>query len=162
MKLVKHNVVKPDGKTTNWYVLERKDFAIIIALDNKKDTHLVGQFRFAVQEFSWEFPMGSTKDESPLETAKTELREETGYTATQWKEIGVFNVAPGHTNQKAYVFIAEGLKAGKPQPGPSEFLEVRKFPVTQVADMIRTGKILDGPTISAYHFLELYLFQDNR
>ena len=151
MKVWKYDVERPDGSRASYYVLDRKSpFSIIIPCTEDGSTYLVGQYRFASRYFSWEFPMGSVIGKTPLEMAKQELWEETGMTATIWKEIGSFFVGHGHTNQVAYIYTAHGLTQGKKQPEAGEFLTTKKVLIDEVGKRIAQGKILDGPTIAAY------------
>lgn len=151
-------VERPNGKVSSYWVLERgTDFSIIIPLFFGNETLLVGQYRVATSYYSWEFPMGSVKGEKPDATAKIELREETGYTASNWQKIGDFNVANGHSSQSAHVYIADNLTKGDAKPEENEFLEIKKVPIDEVKRMINAGKIKDGPTIVAYHLYETHL-----
>ena len=151
------DVVRPNGIRAPYFVLERESFSIIIPLTKRGETYLVGQYRYPVKKYSWEFPMGLVEGKSPLETAKIELREETGLRAGKFCQIGSFYVANGHSNQRAYVFVAQDLTEGEPEPEENEFLEIKKISLKEMGEMIKKGEILDGPTIVAYHFLEGYL-----
>lgn len=152
-------VILPNGREKDYFILDKGEaFSVAIPLTDAQKTYLVGQYRPASKFYSWEFPMGYVKGESPLEMAKTELREETGLTAQKWKEIGKFHLSPGHTGQLGYVFVAKELTEDKPEFEESEFLDIKAdIEVQEVGRMIMEGKITDGPTIIAYHFLEQYL-----
>lgn len=155
MRLVRHDVVRPGGRIAPYYVVERPAFSVIIPLTNDGKTLLVGQHRFAVNYFSWEFPMGSVKGKNPLETAKQELKEETGYKASRWSNVGEWFIGPGHTNQIATVFLAQELKAGIPTPETGEFLSIKEARFSEVKDFIIDGTIKDGPTLTAYQLFSL-------
>lgn len=155
--LIEEDVVRPNGNRAPYYILERPHFSIIIPITAENDTYLVGQYRYAVSEYSWEFPMGAVSNKSSLEIAKIELSEETGLLANDWKRIGKLNIAPGYSRQKAYVYLAKQLTQRKSHPEQNEFLKVKKISLSKVRDLIANGKILDGPTICAYYFLEIYL-----
>lgn len=155
----KNRVTLPDNRKKDYYILEKGEiFSIVIPLTKEGKTYLVGQYRPASRVYSWEFPMGYAKGKDPLGMAKAELREETGLTARNWKKIGKFHLAPGHTGQIGYVFTAKDLTKGEPEFEENEFIEIKKdVEVEKVGEMIINGKITDGPTIIAYHFLECYL-----
>ena len=161
MEIFKHKVVRSNGNKKPYYVLERNIagdwFTIIIPLIANKETFLVGQYRYPVKEYSWEFPMGHASGKNYLETAKIELKEETGITAKKWQKIGFFHTAPGHSSEKAAVFVAFDLVFGKSSPTETEDLEIKKVSINKVGQMIKKGEILDGPTIVAYHYLQSYL-----
>lgn len=153
MRIREDDVIRPNGVRAPYFVLERGQFSIIIPLTKKNEIYLVGQYRYAVDFYSWEFPMGFVEGLKPLAIARQELKEETGLIAKKWDLLGKFHVAPGHSSQKAYVFVAQDLVEGEKEPEENEFLEVKKVSLNQVGEMIKKGKILDGPTIVAYHFL---------
>lgn len=158
MRVRKDLVILPNGKTKYYFSLDRREFSIIIPLTTSKKTYLVGQYRYSPEVYSWEFPMGYVSGKNPLEMAKIELKQETGLKALEWTKIGVFHVAPGHSKQKAHVFVARNLQEGQPQFEDHEFIEIKNdVNIDEVAKMINESKITDGPTIVAYHYLENYL-----
>lgn len=153
MQVIKDQVKLPNGHIKSFYVLDRySPFSIIIPLIDHHTTILVGQYRYPAKYYSWEFPMGQVKGKSPLQMAKTELKQEIGATTKTWHQIGHFFIANGHSSQDAFVFTAENLTLGKPQPEPDEFLKIRQVKLNQVSRMIKSGQILDGPTITAFYF----------
>lgn len=152
MEVYKKKVVYPDNKTKAFWVLHRLNFSIIIPDFGDGTTLLVGQYRIPVEYYSWEFPMGSVEGADPISTAKQELKEETGYTAKNWGKIAEYHLAPGHNTQKVAVFVASDLTAGKSQPEPSEFLLLKRVKFSEVKEMIRDGKIKDGPTVTAFYY----------
>ena len=161
MEITRHDVMRPDGKKGTQYVLSRINagdfFSIIIPLTPQNETFLVGQYRYPVSFYSWEFPMGHADGKDFKETAAIELKEETGITAKKITKIGSFFTVPGHSNETATVFIATCLTHGESEPTETELLEVKKVPIKTIGDMIQKGIILDGPTIVAYHYLSKYL-----
>lgn len=163
MEVWEHEIIRPNGEKGSYYVLERDIagtyFSIAIPLTDEFDTFLVRQYRYPIGLYSWEFPMGHAKvrKEDFLEVAKIELKEETGIIAKTWKKIGRFFTAPGHSSEQAQVFVAMDLTVGKAKGLGTEILEVKKINILQVNEMIKKGKIIDGQTIVAYYYLELYL-----
>ena len=154
MRVLKYDVVRSNGLRKPYYVLDRKtDFSIIIPLEENNTTYLVGQYRFPVDYFSWEFPMGAVVGKTPLQMAKQELKEETGLTAKTWKLLGWFHAANGHTNQKGFVFLARDLKEGEPHPEEGEIVTSKKVSLKKVGSLIKKGVIKDAQTIAAYHLL---------
>ena len=157
-KIIKHKVKRPNGSTSPYWTVSRySDFSIIIPMFKDESTLLVGQYRLPVGEYSWEFPMGQVLGKNPIETAKQELKEETGLTADKWEKIAHYFLAPGHHEQEVDIYLAKNLTQGKSEPEENEFLETKKVKIKEVGEMIKDGKIKDGPTIVAYHFLEKYL-----
>lgn len=154
MRLREDDVVRPNGVRAPYWVLEKGPFSIIIPLTEKDETYLVGQYRYAVSVYSWEFPMGFVKGREPLAMAKQELKEETGLTAKKWDLVGKFHVSPGYSGESAYVFLAKDLNQGEREPEENEILEVKKLSLSVVGAMIKKAEILDGPTIVAYHMFQ--------
>ncbi|HCM37558.1 MAG: NTP pyrophosphohydrolase [Candidatus Gottesmanbacteria bacterium GW2011_GWB1_43_11] len=157
LTVYEHDVIRPNNVRAPYYSIERRNFSVVIPLNDKKETYLVSQYRYPTSRYSWEFPMGSVVNKTPLEMAQQELGEETGITAKEWREIGSFYIANSISNQKVSVFVAQSLSLGKPHPEENELLEVQKISIKKVDMMIAQGKILDGPTICAFHLLEVYL-----
>lgn len=151
----RQEVIRPDGKTKPYWVLDRGgDFSVIIPLFPDNTTMLVGQYRVPTEKYLWEFPMGMVKGATPLGTAKQELREETGLRAKQWIKIGYFYLAPGFSGQKSHVYVAEDITEGESEPEDDEYITPKRLSLKKVAEMIRKGDITDGPTIIAFHFFE--------
>lgn len=154
-EIVSHDVVRPDGTHGKYYVLEKGGpFSIIIPRFTDGTTLLVGQYRVPIRQYSWEFPMGMVLGKLPLEIAKQELTEETGYTAKKWKEIGHFFAAPGHTSSHAFVFTAEELTEGIASPEAGEFFEMKRVSFEEIETFIKNQTIIDGPTICSYYLFK--------
>src|SRR5437899_9349183 len=119
--------------------------AVMLAADERKQIILVRQYRQAAGGNLWELPAGRLDPgENPLQAAKRELVEETGYRARQWKKLISFYPSPGFVSEKMTIFLATGLTPGPPQPMDDERIETRWFPAQQLERMIRGNKIQDG------------------
>lgn len=152
-----HDVVRPDGTESNYYIVDRHGpFSIVLPIDKQDQVYMVKQYRFPIGVETLEFPMGSVNGLDPLGMAKQELSEETGLHATNWQELGWYYLAPGFSNQKAYVYQARELVQKQANPEPGEFLEVVKYPLIKIPELIKKGIITDGPTITAWQLFELY------
>lgn len=142
-----------NGTQATFAVLHKQPFALIIPWDGERFI-LVGQYRYHVDSYSWEFPQGHYEHRSILETAQRELKEETGCTADKVEPIGSFYAAPGAIDQECRVFLATGLHAGETELEPTEHgLQSQKVTPDEMKNMIQNGEIKDGTTITA-----LYLF----
>jgi 8-oxo-dGTP pyrophosphatase MutT (NUDIX family) len=148
---VKHeNVINPAGKNGIYGVVSFKNIAIgIIPIDSDGNTWLVGQYRYTLNEYSWEIPMGGgSKNSTTLESAQRELKEETGFSATKWTEIAKLHTSNSITDEIAYVFVAEGLIAGEAEPEETEDLKIMKLPLTEAIKMALDGKITDAISVA--------------
>lgn len=153
---VRHEeVLTPAGKPGIYGVAHFKHKAIaVVPIDEAGNTWLVGQYRYPLKEYSWEIPMGGGKlDVDILESAKRELQEETGITATRWQLIGRMHTSNSVTDEEGFVFVAEGLTPGPTEFDETEQLLVRKLPLAQAVQMVMNNQITDS--LSVYGLLKV-------
>lgn len=157
MWITEDRVEMEDSAEATYTVVHKNPFALIIPWDGERFT-LVGQYRYNVDFDSWEFPQGHYEHNSIYETAQRELKEETGNTASEIREINSFYIAPGAIDQECKVFLATGLTKGETELEDTEQgLRSRSVTLEEMNRMIRNGVIKDGPTITALH---LFLASD--
>ena len=112
------------------------------------------QYRHAAQPFLWEVPAGRLEPgEDPLEGARRELEEETGYRAKKWSELVEYYASPGFLGESMKVFLAEGLVPGDSRPEEDELIEMRLVRLSELLKTIEKGGIMDGKTLSASCFM---------
>ena len=106
------------------------------------------QFRYPLNEVITEIPAGKLdyKDEDRLAAAKRELREETGYTAEEWTDMGIYYPAAAYSDERITMYLATKLRKGKRNLDEDEFLDVDLVPIEKLVDLIMSGKITDGKT----------------
>lgn len=144
-------LIRPDGSKGEFYVVSKVPFVAVAPIDAQNNIYLVGQYRYAVKKYSWEIPQGNIdENETPLKAAKRELLEETGIIAKKWTKIGCFTLAGGHHNQICHVFLAQKLSCGSNNPDAGEFLKIKKLPLKKFEQLIKSGKIHDGPTLASW------------
>ena len=125
--------------------------AVMMAVDEKKRVLLVRQYRLPAEKYLWELPAGRLDPgEKPLQAAKRELKEETGYKARKWSKLASFWVSPGFVQERMTIFLAEDLIAGEATPMDDERIEARWFTRKELADMIAEGKIEDAKTMVGF------------
>jgi ADP-ribose pyrophosphatase len=150
-------VVEPNGVRARRDVVRHQGSVVVMAADTagrNRRVLLIRQYRYAPNETLWEIPAGRIDDgEQPLEAAKRELTEETGYTAQKWKRALSFYPSPGFMSEIMHVFLAQDLASGKATPEEDERIAKRFFPVSAVLKMINSGKIRDGKTIAGVLWL---------
>ncbi len=148
IRIEHHEVINPSNKAGIYGLVHFKNTAVsIFPIDQEGNTYLVGQFRYTLDEYSWELPEGGCliqDGEIPLEAAKRELEEETGFKATDWKELGTCYLSNSVTDEKAYMFLAQGLQMGVAAPEETESLKIKKLPVHEVFQMAENGEIQDA------------------
>ncbi len=84
--------------------------------------------------------------EDRLQAAKRELREETGYSAERWTDLGLYYPAPAYSDEKISMYLAQGLSKGSQDLDEDEFLEVFEMPLSEAAEKVLSGEITDGKT----------------
>ena len=84
--------------------------------------------------------------EEPLESAKRELKEETGYTAENWTQLTEYYPTAGFTNEYIHIYLAQGLTPGETDFDETEVIEVEEYTLDELLAMIKTGEIHDGKT----------------
>ncbi len=139
-------VLRPDGQPGIYGVVETRLAAGVLALTPEEELYVVGQFRYTMNEYSWEIIEGGTEtDETALEAAKRELREEAGLVAEHWEPLGgEIHVSNCHSSERGYVFVATGLSEVEACPDETEDLQVRKIPFDEALRMVEQGEIKDG------------------
>ncbi len=150
IKLEEHQVINPAGGKGIYGKVHFKNIAIgIVALDNENNTWLVGQYRYTLNEWSWEIPEGGGPiEKNVLESAQRELKEETGLVAERWTEILKTHLSNSVSDEVGYIFLAEELKEGNNDLEETEAdMKVWKLPFSEVVTMVLEGKITDGLSV---------------
>lgn len=151
IQLTEHDVINPAGGKGIYGKVHFKNKAIgIVALDNQNNTWLVGQFRYTLNEWSWEIPEGgSPLGQDILESAKRELKEETGVTASQWTTLMRFHTSNSVTDEEGFIFLAENLTEGESELEETEAdLKAKKVPLTEALRMVMSGEITDSLSVA--------------
>jgi len=145
------NVIRPDGSPGIYGIVQYKNKAIgILPIDEDGYVYLVGQYRYPLEQYSWEIPEGGCPEgEEPLEAAQRELLEETGLTADTWKLLGTAHLSNSVSNEEAFWFLATGLKQGLAQPDGTEKLEYKRVQFDQALQMVANGEITDALSVLA-------------
>ena len=150
INVTEYQVINPGGKPGIYGKIHFKNKAIgIIALDEYNNTWLVGQYRFPLNEWSWEIPEGGGSVEgSVLESAKRELKEETGLIAKKWTQILRTHLSNSVSDEEGFIFLAEELEHGDSDLEETEAdMKIWKLSFSEVLDMVMTGKITDSLSV---------------
>jgi len=129
-------------------IVEHRGAVAIVAVDDQARVLLVRQYRAGAGRETLEIPAGTLEEgEDPALCATRELKEETGYSAMQWKPLGYFFSSPGFCTEKMYLFLARQLTTGTATPEEDESIAVEWLPLAQAVDAIERGEIVDAKTM---------------
>lgn len=142
------------GRALEREVVRHPGAVLIVPLLDEDRLVLIGNFRVAVNERLWELPAGTLEPpEPPLDAARRELEEETGYRAAEVLPLGQFYTSPGFCDELMHVFTARGLEKVGQRLEAGEDIEVRIVGRDEALGMIADGSIRDGKTIAGLHLL---------
>lgn len=155
LKVYADKVRLPDGKESSREIIRHPGAVVVIAvLDNGK-LLFERQFRYPLQRVFLEMPAGKIDaGEHILDTARRELREETGYRAKLWRHLGTVHPAIGYADERIEIFWAQGLSYVGAQLDHDEILEVTELTIADALLAVRDGEITDGKTIAALMWAE--------
>jgi 8-oxo-dGTP pyrophosphatase MutT (NUDIX family) len=143
-------VIRPDGAPGIYGVVEFRNRAIGVLAYEDGDIYLVGQFRYSLNQYSWEIPEGGCPEsEDPLDAAKRELQEETGITAENWQLMGQSHLSNSVSDELAIWYLAQGLSHGPISPEGTEQLTLRRLPIDEALRMVLNGEITDAISMLA-------------
>ena len=142
-------VINPGGGAGIYGVVHMKNTATgVVPLDAEGYTYLVGQYRYTLSEYSWEIPEGgSPEGTDPLESAKRELREETGFSAAKWTTLSRIHTSNSVTDEAGFIYLAEELTAGETAPEETEDLKVWRLPLKEAVQLVMDNRITDSISI---------------
>jgi ADP-ribose pyrophosphatase len=148
--LTRHDVLNPNGNPGTYSVVHFKNLAIgVLPLDKDHNTWIVGQYRYPIEQYSWEIPEGGGhRDIEPVISAQRELLEETGITAGKWTKVQEMYLSNSASDEFCILYIAQDLSFGESQPEDTEQLELRKLPFDELYRMVENGEITDSLTVT--------------
>ncbi|HCR48405.1 MAG TPA: NUDIX hydrolase [Rhodothermales bacterium] len=160
LHVYRDTVILSDGSESIREWINHPGASAVVPLFDDETTLLIRQFRYPPQQIFIELPAGKldVPNEPPLDTAKRELAEETGYDALQWDYLGVCFPGIGYSNEIIHLFLARNLHPSTVEPIPGEFVTPFRLPLTEALRMAYHGEITDAKTalglIRAAAFLE--------
>jgi ADP-ribose pyrophosphatase len=150
LKVHRDEVRLPDGaESVREWIAHPGAVVVIAALDNGK-LLFERQYRYPLRRVFLELPAGKIDPgEHELDTARRELREETGYKARTWRHLGTLHTCIGYSDERIEVFLAHGLTFVGQAPDHGEILEVTEMSLADALLAVRDGEITDGKTVAA-------------
>ena len=153
---VRQDTVQADGKVCLREVVEHPGGVVVIAMTDDNKIILIKQWRHPIGQELIELPAGKIekgeRGEDPFESAKRELREETGYSALHWEDMGYIFTTPGFCDEKLYFYRATGLILGQTDFDEGEVIHTFMVDFDEAVEMVKTGKIQDAKTIAGIFF----------
>jgi ADP-ribose pyrophosphatase len=145
----------PNGKITRREYIIHPGAVVIIPLLDSGEVILERQHRYALRRDFIEFPAGKIDPgEDPLECARRELVEETGYEAESWRCLTTIYPCIGYSNERLIFYLAQNLRFAGHQPDDDEFLEVFRLPLEEALARMRKGEICEAKTVAGLFWLE--------
>src|SRR5262249_42044494 len=144
----------PDNDQAERTVVTHLGAVAVLALDDAGRVLMIRQYRHPVGRQLWEIPAGlrDADGESPLQTAERELREETGYPASEWHTLIDYFSSPGYSTEKLRIFLARGLEraagSGYQRQHEEKFIVADWVPLAEAAELVLAGKLHSGPAVA--------------
>jgi ADP-ribose pyrophosphatase len=158
LKVQRDTIELPDGKRSKREYIKHPGAVVILPVLDDGSILLERQFRYPLHNVFIEFPAGKIDpNEDPLDCAKRELQEETGYTAREWHFVCTIHNAIAYSDEHLDIFLARGLTAGQAQLDDGEFLDIFTATVPEMLAWVKEGKITDVKTVIGTFWLERIL-----
>lgn len=141
-------VVLPNGREATREIIRHVGAVCVIPVTDDGNVIVERQFRYPINSVITEIPAGKldSPSEDRLSAAKRELLEETGYSADEWIDMGIYYPAAAYSDEKITMYLAKGLHKGTQKLDDDEFLNVELVPLTQLVEEVMSGEITDGKT----------------
>ncbi|MBT2686021.1 NUDIX hydrolase [Bacillus sp. ISL-37] len=144
-------VVLPNKEEKSFSYLDFAKGVCVLPITNDHNVVCIKQYRHAMKSWEWELPAGTIDPEasSPLETAKRELEEETGYVAEHWLDLGSFYPSPESTTEEISLFAAAGLTKTEQNLENSEQIELHTISMEELKKLIVEREFKHGAGLAA-------------
>lgn len=148
LHVMNNTVILPNGNESTREIIRHIGAVCVIPVTDDGKAIVERQFRYPINEVITEIPAGKldSSEEDRLEAAKRELREETGYSADKWVDMGIYYPAAAYSDERITMYLATGLHKGAQELDDDEFLNVAEVPLTDLVKDVMDGVITDGKT----------------
>lgn len=156
IELTEYQVLNPSGAPGIYGTVHFRNHAVgVVPYENGK-VWMVGQYRFALEQYSWEIPEGGCPEgQEPLDTARRELKEETGLIAEEYRPLLEMHLSNSVSDEWGIVYLATGLSQGMAQPEDTEELTLKQMTVEELFTAVEQREITDSLTVAAAYKLML-------
>jgi ADP-ribose pyrophosphatase len=146
----RHEAEEPGGIRVVREVIYHPGSAVILPVFRNRRILMIRQFRLPVGAVIWELPAGTIdRGETPMQTARRELAEETGYRSIRWRKLHSFFPSPGLMAERMHLYLAQDIRPGTASPEGDEQISSHSFSLTELLRLIRAGKIIDAKSLVA-------------
>lgn len=160
---VSEDVTLPNGSRAEMAVVRHPGSTAVVPLLDNDTVVMELQYRHAVGDYLLEIPAGTMEPgEKPVDCARRELEEETGYQAKKMIELGAVHILPSYSDEITHVYIARDLHLTRQRLDQDEVLEVVHHPLEQTFTMISDGRITDALTVLSLQKAWFYLNNGGR
>lgn len=148
LHVIKDRVELPDGSTSTREAIRHVGAVCVVPVTEDGKAVVERQYRYPIDRVITEIPAGKLDSfsEDRLDAAKRELLEETGITADNWTDMGIYYPAAAYSDEKISMYLATGLHRGEQKLDRGEFLNVIEVPIEELVDAVMKGEITDGKT----------------
>jgi ADP-ribose pyrophosphatase len=156
-RVVRGVEIGADGRGHARQVIRHPGAAVVLPVLDDGRVVLIRNYRIAVEETLVELPAGTLDPgEEPVETARRELAEETGYHARRMELLAAFYSSPGILDERMHLFLATGLSPGAPDLQGGEQIELLVVPWREAMEMVRSGAIRDAKTLGGLLYYDAF------
>jgi len=148
LHVYKDDIRLPNGNESTREVIRHLGAVAIVPMTEEGKVIMERQFRYPLDAVITEIPAGKldSPSEDRLEAAKRELREETGYSADEWINLGDYYPSAAYTDERLTIYLARGLHQGQQELDEDEFLNFDEVPLDTLVGQVMDGTITDGKT----------------
>lgn len=155
---IDENVTLPNGTNTRMGFVHHPGSTAIVPFAADDRVVMTRQYRHPVREYLFEIPAGTMEpDESPLNCARRELEEETGFIAESFIPVSRIHILPSYSDEVIHIFLARGLRKSQQNLDQDEIIQVVEFTLDRIRQMIEDGSVTCALTILAVQQACLYL-----